>query len=131
MKKIKYLLLCFTVFLSCERKTYDEIIMVTPEEMQELLATEDVQLIDIRTPKEYQKGYIKGFQNLDYTSDTFYKDLEKLDKSKPVVLYCRSGRRTANCAEKLVEKGFVKIYDLEGGISHWKHKGFELEKNTE
>jgi len=127
MKHLFYLLFSITLIVSCEQKTYDEIQMVTPEEMQELLKMEDAQLIDIRTPKEYKKGYVKGFQNIDYTSDSFYEDIEKLDKTKPVILYCRTGRRTSSCAKKLVEKGFVKVYDLKGGITQWKYKGFEVE----
>ncbi|MCB0427365.1 MAG: rhodanese-like domain-containing protein, partial [Mangrovimonas sp.] len=45
-------------------------------------------------------------------------------------LYCQSGGRSARCAEKLVEAGFVKVYDLEGGISKWKHKGYEIKNKS-
>jgi len=89
---------------------------------------ENAQLIDIRTPKEYETGFIEGFNNIDFMSETFDADIEKLDKTKPVLLYCRSGRRTAKCSEKLVEKGFVKIYDLKGGITQWKHNGLDITK---
>ncbi|MBT8269373.1 MAG: rhodanese-like domain-containing protein, partial [Bacteroidia bacterium] len=56
----------------------------------------------------------------------FEQDIQGLDKSKPVVVYCRSGRRTAKCTKKMIEAGFVKIYDLEGGITQWQHEGFEV-----
>ena len=72
-------------------------------------------------------AFIIGSQNLDYMSKTFSEDVENLDKSKPVILYCKTGYRSARCAKQLREKGFVKIYDLEGGITKWKYKGFDLE----
>ena len=125
---IRYLTLLVLIVLcfSCNQKKYDEVELVTTEEMQELMKMENAQLIDIRTPKEYESGYIEGFQNIDYMSNSFDADVEKLDKTKPVLLYCRSGRRTAKCSAKLVEKGFVKIYDLKGGITQWKFKGLDL-----
>lgn len=129
MKRIFALLILLTLSFSCIQKTYDEVELVTPEEMQDLMKMENVQLIDIRTPKEYESGYIDGFQNIDFMSDSFDEDIDKLDKNKPVLVYCRSGRRTAKCAAKLVEKGFVKIYDLKGGITQWKYKGLEIKTN--
>ena len=126
MKKIFSLLVLLALCFSCYQKTYDEVELVSPEEMKELMKMENAQLIDIRTAKEYDTGYIDGFQNIDYMSDSFDEDIDKLDKNKPVLLYCKSGRRTAKCSAKLVEKGFVKIYDLKGGITQWKYKGLDL-----
>jgi rhodanese-related sulfurtransferase len=99
---------------------------VTPEEMQAILETEDMQLVDVRTPKEYKEGHIKNSQNIDYNSPTFDEDISKLDKTKPVILYCKSGKRSAKCSEKLIKAGFEKIYELEGGITEWKFKGLEV-----
>lgn len=126
MKKLFALVMLIIFCFSCNQKTYDEVELVSPEEMQELMKMENAQLIDIRTPKEYKSGYIDGFQNIDYMSESFDEDIDKLDKNRPVLLYCKSGRRTAKCSAKLVEKGFVKIYDLKGGITQWKYKGLDL-----
>lgn len=106
-----------------------EIKLVTPEEMHTLVDQKDVQLVDVRTPAERKEGYIKHSQNIDFNSPTFDEDIEKLDKTKPVMLYCKSGGRSAKCAEKLIAAGFIKVYDLEGGITQWKFKGFEIETN--
>ena len=65
-------------------------------------------------------------ENIDFLSDSFEKNIEKLDKTKPVVVYCRSGGRSAKCSKQMLEAGFVKIYDLEGGITKWIYEGFEL-----
>ncbi|WP_460218146.1 rhodanese-like domain-containing protein [Psychroserpens sp. MEBiC05023] len=127
--KNKLLIYCFVLFAfaySCKEEPQSEIKMVSPEEMQSLLELEDIQLVDVRTPEERKLGYIEHSQNIDITSPTFEEDLVKLDKSKPVVVYCKSGNRSAKCSEKLKDAGFVKIYDLEGGFEKWKFKGLNI-----
>ena len=113
-------------FYSCKDKVANEIEIVTAEEMQELSEIEDVQLVDVRTPEERKEGYIANSQNIDYNSPTFAQEIKKLDKSKPVIVYCKSGGRSSKCAEKMKDAGFVKIYDLEGGIAKWKFRGFDI-----
>src|SRR5690606_15170793 len=112
---------------SCKDKADGEIILVTPEEMQSLMELEEVQLVDVRTVKEREDGFIKNSQNIDWYSPTFESDIENLDKTKPVIIYCRSGKRSAECAEKLIEAGFVKVYDLEGGITQWFYEDRAIE----
>lgn len=122
---IFFFLLTFA-FTSCNETLKSEAKVVSPKEMQALLELDNVQLVDVRTPEEYQEGFIKNAQNIDFLSPTFLDDIKKLDKEKPVMLYCRSGGRSAKCGKKLIEAGFVKVYDLDGGISEWKHQGFEI-----
>lgn len=132
MRRILFVLITIAVFtISCkeEEQNTSTIEVITAEEMKEISNIEDVQLIDVRTPEEYEEGYIEGFQNIDYYSESFSQEIEKLDKSKPVIVYCKSGRRSADCAKKLKEKGFIKIYDLEGGIAKWEFEGFEVKEN--
>lgn len=132
MKKLlTTVLVCFTlVFTSCYEQSEGEIKVVSTEEMETLLELDDVQLVDVRTAQEHREGYIAKSQNIDFNSPTFDKDITKLDKEKPVVLYCKSGGRSAKCAKKMKDAGFVKIYDLDGGISKWKHKGLEVKKKS-
>ncbi|PWK18241.1 rhodanese-like domain-containing protein [Xanthomarina spongicola] len=126
-KILVFSLLLLVTFLGCKKTESDNIKIVTAEEMQTILLTENVQFIDVRTPEEYAEGYIEGAQNIDFYSDTFDEDILRLDKTKPVVLYCKSGGRSASCAKKLIEAGFVKVYDLEGGITQWMHNGLGVE----
>lgn len=108
-----------------------EVKLVSAQEMQSILQEEDVQLVDVRTKEEYEQEHIANSQNIDFRSPTFDKDVEQLDKSKPVVLYCKSGRRSAECAKKLKDAGFEKIYELEGGISKWKHSDkLQINRNS-
>ncbi|MBO6606084.1 rhodanese-like domain-containing protein [Psychroserpens sp.] len=117
--------LAVTTF-SCTDTNQNEIKVVSPEEMKTLLELEDVQLVDVRTPDEYKTGYIEYSQNINFLSPTFEDDILNLDKTKPVLVYCKSGKRSAKCSKKLKAAGFVKIYDLEGGIAKWKYKGNEI-----
>ena len=72
------LLVCFTSCL--DKSESDEIKLVTADEMQSILEMEDVQLVDVRTPEEYQEVRIANAQNIDFLSPTFDEDIEKLDK---------------------------------------------------
>lgn len=127
MKHLLLSILFVAVVLGCKETKNDNVKIVTAEEMQSILELEEVQLIDVRTPEEFSEGFIKDAQNIDFYSDTFEEDILKLDKTKLVILYCKSGRRSAACSEKLIEAGFVKVYDLEGGITQWKHQGYGVE----
>ena len=131
MKRLTVLVcLLLVVLVSCEEKQQAEIQIVTAEEMQELKDLEGVQLVDVRTPKEYESGYIDQAQNIDYNSPSFENEIGKLDKSKPVIVYCQKGGRSAKCAKKMMNAGFVKIYDLEGGLAKWKYKGLEVNSKS-
>lgn len=130
MKKLTLLIVFFigiTTF-SCANKTNEGITVVSPEEMETLLNLEDVQLVDVRTNEEHSKGHLANSQNIDFNSPTFDEDIVKLDKEKPVLLYCQRGGRSAKCAEKMQEAGFKKIYDLKGGFSKWEHIKLDIFK---
>ena len=88
--------------------------------MLALVKFDEVQLIDVRTPAEFAEGHLKNAKNIDFYSPDFDLQIEALDKSIPVILYCKSGRRSAKCALKLNAKDFTSIYDLDGGIQLWK-----------
>ncbi len=117
------LLLAIGLSTSCldSKEASTDVKLVTAEEMQSIIELEDVQLVDVRTAEEHNAEHIVNSQNIDFTSPTFDEDIKKLDKAKPVILYCKGGNRSAKCAKKLKDAGFEKIYDLEGGISKWKH----------
>ncbi|MEQ3654902.1 MAG: rhodanese-like domain-containing protein [Dokdonia sp.] len=131
MKKYLYLtlVLCCATVVSCkqnEAKT-SQIQLISVEEMSNLSDMDNVQLIDVRTPQEYQSGHIKGAKNIVYMSDNWSDEVAKLDKDNPVYVYCAKGGRSARCAALLAEAGFKKIYDLKGGITQWKHQGKAVE----
>jgi len=114
-------------FQSCQKSKTNEVEIVTVEEMKSLLQLEDIQLVDVRTNKEYETGHIKKAENIVYLGEGWESDIKKLDKKKPVLVYCERGGRSAKCADLLLEAGFEKIYDLKGGIQQWKFSGEPVE----
>lgn len=78
------------------------------------------QLIDVRTAAEYAEGHIAHATLIDWKDpEKFGLAIKKLDKEKPVYLYCRSGRRSTDAGNYLIQQGFKKVINLEGGIQAW------------
>jgi rhodanese-related sulfurtransferase len=77
-------------------------------------------ILDVRTPEEFLGDYIENAVNLDYYSDIFRNDLEKLDKNKTYLIYCRSGSRSENALNIMKELDFREVYNMSGGIIKWK-----------
>jgi rhodanese-related sulfurtransferase len=95
--------------------------------MKEISEIEGIQLVDVRTPDEYKEGHLPNALNIDFLDENFEINIQQLDKSKAVIVYCQRGSRSAKCASQLIAYGFVKIYDLDRGFSGWKSSGLEVE----
>ncbi|RRO17124.1 rhodanese-like domain-containing protein [Flavobacteriaceae bacterium 14752] len=81
---------------------------------------EKIQLLDVRTPAEFNQQHISKAVNIDvFKSDFVQKCQSKFEMSKPILLYCRSGQRSLNAAKKLDQIGFQDIYNLKGGMIAW------------
>lgn len=79
-----------------------------------------IQLIDVRTPSEYQAGHIEKALNIDfYDKQHFEERAAQLDPKTPTYLYCRSGARSQRAARMLSGMGFESLYDLKGGYLTW------------
>ncbi|MEO5790268.1 MAG: rhodanese-like domain-containing protein [Gelidibacter sp.] len=89
------------------------------QNFKDSISNKEVQLIDVRTPDEYNSGHIKDAKNIDFYSAEFTEEFNKLDKQKPVYIYCRSGSRSKQSAVKLSAMGFKEIYDLKGGFLNY------------
>lgn len=95
---------------------------------QTFIAAPDVQLLDVRTPDEYAEGHIAGAVLVDVNESDFEeKAVAVLDASRPVALYCRSGRRSARAASLLAARGY-KVTNLKGGVIAWQDAGKALVK---
>ena len=111
---------------SKSEKQMGQINVVSPSEFKE--KSKNQTIVDIRTPQEYKQSRIKNAVNINLFSKTFLEEVGKLDKSKPVFIYCRSGNRTSSASRKMMKLGFEQVYDLQGGISNWAKSRFEIEK---
>jgi len=120
MKIIIALLIVVVLVVACQKKTAKGVQNIEPTLFAEKLkATEDPQLLDVRTSEEFAGGHIGNADNVDWYGDDFAQKAADYDKSKPVFVYCKAGVRGGKAANKLAELGFTEIYNLEGGIDKW------------
>jgi phage shock protein E len=143
MKKyliIIVLAISVSVAFSCNSSTQAK---AEDTELQESLITKNVSaaefqtliksktnaiILDVRTPNEVAQGIIKNAKKIDFYDKNFKAELDKLDKSKPVLIYCRSGRRSGIAMSTMRELGFSEVYNLQGGIIEWSNAGREIVK---
>jgi thioredoxin len=88
--------------------------------------TPQAAIIDVRSPEEFAGQHIDNAINIDWNGDNFDGKIGKYDKSKPIFVYCMSGGRSKQAAEKLAELGYTKIYELQGGIMKWNAAGLSV-----
>ncbi len=96
----------------------------TPQQVAERVARGEVQLIDVRAAHEHEAGHIAGSRLIEL------QDLPELagtiDQEKPVILYCRSGGRSAMATQALEQAGF-DAHNMSGGMLEWHAGGLPLE----
>jgi rhodanese-related sulfurtransferase len=75
-------------------------------------------VLDVRTPAEFNAGYIPGAKLIDYRAPDFDQKIAQLDRSKTYLVYCRTGNRSSHACGKLDAMN-LKSYNLTGGIVAW------------
>ncbi len=131
MKRLHNLLFIIvtTLGIACSSPPPEGSQLLGPEAFQKaLLETNDVQLVDVRTPQEFAIGHLQGALNIDFYGDGFEVQMLELNKKKPVFVYCHSGGRSGKAAQMLSEKGFKYIVDMDGGFSAWADLGLTVEE---
>ena len=98
---------------------------ISPDAAEKWIAkTPDVQIVDVRELDEFSGGHLEGAVLLPWRQPDFDKRaLSSLDPKKPVLVYCRSGRRSTAASEVLSKLGFVELRSLDGGIVAWQKAG--------
>ena len=93
---------------------------VDVRDFAELMAKQNVVVLDVRTADEFKEGHLEGAVNIDQSQNDFMEKVKAtLSADKTIAVYCRSGRRSANAAGRLAEAGY-KAVNLKGGILAWK-----------
>lgn len=136
LPRIMVLLFVSVSFIACGQKdgTKDKALagsdanieLISPEALSK--ANNGIQLIDVRKPEEFSSGHIENAVNMNFYDADFKSQLNSLDKTKEVYLYCRSGGRSGKTAKMMKEMGFEKIYDLEGGMINWEKNSMKVVK---
>lgn len=113
-----FLILFMGIFsVACAQEKQDH--LLSNESFKEVIESKEVQLIDVRTEKEFNEGTIEYAKNIDVLGDSFIEEASKLDKSQPVYIFCKSGKRSAKARKILLEEGFENVYELKEGYSKW------------
>ena len=119
-KPLLFILISILFLTSCKAKV-NTFKSVSMEEGLKLMASDkDFVLLDVRTPEEFSSGHIPSA--LQLTNETFTKqDAEKLlkDKAQTIYVYCRSGRRSKQSSQKLIDFGYTNVIEI-GGILDYK-----------
>ena len=110
------------IFLSCAKTAREGVTILDPIQFEEKIKEQNVQLVDVRTPNEWESGVIENPLKINFLESGFKEKIEKLDKTKPIAIYCKSGGRSGQAAKLLSEIGFKEVYDLKGGILNWNKK---------
>jgi rhodanese-related sulfurtransferase len=120
MKKISIYIILSLVLIACETK---KATVLNVQAFEDLISAEpSLQLVDVRTPQEFQSGHLQDALLIDMYSPAFESRLDNLNKHQPIAVYCAVGSRSQQVYELLQEKGFTKVYHLDGGIQAWREE---------
>ena len=111
-----FVFILFSNNVSCQMNTNQ----IVNSKLVELMAKEDIQILDVRTEKEFKDGAIEGAVNIDFWDPDFeIKVLSRLNKRRTTVVYCAAGGRSEMAYKLLAKKGFKTLYDLKGGYERF------------
>jgi rhodanese-related sulfurtransferase len=97
---------------------------VSPERLAEVLESGEAEVVDVRTDGERAAGHIAGTRHIPF--DRLVAEAAELDRSRPIVFYCRSGDRSGAAVEAFAASGW-EASGLTGGLIAWVEDGRPLE----
>ena len=98
---------------------------VTVQEARRLIEDKpDLVLLDVRTESEYEEGHIEGAVNIPVQELSVRFD--ELSPEDELLVYCRTGNRSAQAVDILLDLGFTKIYHMDAGITGWIEAGYPV-----
>ncbi|MCG7848630.1 MAG: rhodanese-like domain-containing protein [ANME-2 cluster archaeon] len=99
---------------------------VSVDEAKVMVDSGEYFLLDVRTQEEYDAGHITDAVLIPH--DELQDRLDELPTDLPILVYCRTARRSAIAGEILTDNGYLEVYNLAGGIVDWEKKGYPIEK---
>jgi len=81
-------------------------------------------ILDVSSVGEYAQGHLKGALNIPLSELALR--MSEIDVNSPVLVYCRTGRRSAQACSALVKRGFGRVYNMEGGLLAWIDSGYPI-----
>lgn len=126
--RIVPLILAFVLLLACSDGNSQNVLAPTAF-AQKLAQAGQAQLLDVRTLQEYAEGHLKAAVNADVNGSGLEEAVARLDKKRPVFVYCLAGGRSKSAATLLTKQGFT-VYDLKGGVLAWQRDGLPLTQDA-
>ncbi|HXC06186.1 MAG TPA: rhodanese-like domain-containing protein [Bacteroidia bacterium] len=100
---------------------------LTPKQFKQKCEAVHGVMIDVRTPEEYIEATIPGAINVNEMATDFKLKIQKLDKAKTYFLFCGTGMRSAEAVAEMKKAGFLKVFDLEGGMTSWERDSLPVD----
>lgn len=102
--------------------------LTAPAFNEKLRQTPVKTVLDVRTAQEVAGGMLPGAINIDFFAPDFTSQLVRLDKTRPVFVYCAVGGRSGKAIQQLQQAGFKTVHNLSGGMQAWQQAGFATVK---
>jgi rhodanese-related sulfurtransferase len=103
----------------------DEVPLVEPARLKDLLQDNNIILLDTRSSQEYQSSHLEGSRFVNF--QTFQmSDVQDIPKDAEIIVYCAVGGRSNWVAVQLLSAGYHNVRNLKGGIANWKNQGYEV-----
>ncbi len=105
---------------------------VSPQDAWSIIQNPDLKyrVIDVRTPQEYNKAHLPGAININVADANFPDMIQRLSKSEHILVYCRSGRRSAIAVKIMEELGFFNILHMNDGWIGWENEKLPIDREA-
>lgn len=100
--------------------TSKKVNVISQKKFKHQMKNDDVVILDVRTPGEFNAGNIPGAILIDYKDSSFAQQISKLDKNRHYLVYCKAGNRSNKAVQYMLDNGFTKVHQLKNGYSNWK-----------
>lgn len=97
---------------------------ISVEEAKEMIVSQNVVVLDVRSQAEFESGHIPGAKLVPLPE--LEERIDELNKDQVIIVYCRTGSRSREASEILVQHGFENVYNMLGGVAAWMDAGFPI-----
>ena len=92
---------------------------------------EEIILLDVRTPEEYEEGHLAGAKNINFHDSNFAKQIKQLNPNQKYMLYCAVGGRSGKSLKIMEEMGFKEVYNVSEGFKELREQGIPVSPSNE
>lgn len=125
----RFFITLVVVFIAIGTVSAQTVIQLKSTEIQQILTNNKaIIVLDVRTAEEFAAGHLKNAINIDIRKPGFYSEIDKLNKKKTYMVYCRTNHRSGMAVEYMKQKGFGTIYQMMDGFPGWAANNFTFEK---